>query len=99
MATRQWDCHPPIETEVNQKLQEEPGLKESYNRLKSAILAYPEQASPEIIPLSTGQKIKCRRKSIRVTSYSKNMVFSKDEITILYEVLEDRIRVVGVYFP
>jgi hypothetical protein len=99
MAQKQWDCPQPIEEQVNQRLQEKPGLKEFYNRLKESILTYPEQALPEIIPLVSGKKIKCRRKSVRATSYSKHMVFSKDEITVLYEILEDRIRVIGVYFP
>lgn len=82
-----------------QKLQEEPGLQDFYNRLKASILANPEQASPETIILNSGKKIKCRRKSTGVTSYSKRMVFSKDEITILYENLTEKIRIVGVYFP
>jgi len=99
MARKQWDCPQPIEAQVNQKLREEPGLQEFYNRLKESILANPVQASPETILLDSGKKIKCRRKSTGVTSYSKRMVFSKDEITILYENLTDRIRVVGVYFP
>jgi len=99
MAIKQWECQPPIDAFIKQKLQDEPGLKEFYNRLKEAVLANPEQASPETIRLDNGKKIKCRRKSVRATSYSERMVFSKDEIIILYEVLEDRIRVVNVYFP
>jgi hypothetical protein len=90
---------PPVENIVKQELQNKPGLKDAYKRLESSIAANPNQASPETFVLSNGKKILCRRKSIRATSYSKNMVFSKDEIVILYEILKDVIRIINVYFP
>jgi hypothetical protein len=90
---------PPINDFVQQGLQNKPGLKDAYKRLENSIVENPELASPEIIILSNGMKIRCRRKSIRATSYSKNMNFSKDEIVILYEILDGMIRVINVYFP
>jgi hypothetical protein len=90
---------PPIKDIVQKELQNKPGLRDAYKRLENSILENPKLASPEIFILSNGTKIHCRRKSIRATSYSKNMIFSKDEIVILYEVLNYQIRVVCVYFP
>jgi hypothetical protein len=92
-------CPPQIKDIVQQKLENKPGLKVAYERLKDSIVKNPKQASPETFILSNGTKIHCRRKSIRATSYSKNMVFSKDEILILYEILVDKIIVIDVYFP
>ena len=90
---------PPIEEIVNNELNSKHGLKEAYKRLEASIESNPKLASPEIFVLSNNRRINCFRKSIRATSYSKNMVFSKDEIVILYEILDDRIRVISVYFP
>lgn len=90
---------PQIENIVTIELQDKPGLKEAYKRLEDSIETNPRQASPETFILSNGAKVHCYRKSIRATSYSKHMVFSKDEIVILYEILEDRLRVIYVYFP
>ena len=90
---------PQIKEIVEQELQNKPGLRVAYKRLEASITENPQQASPEIFVLSNKKKVICRRKSIRATSYSKNMIFSKDEIVILYEVLNDKIRVIYVYFP
>jgi len=90
---------PPVEAYVQQCLHDKPGLKEFYKRLEDSVKAHPTLASPENIVLGNGMKIHCRRKSIRATSYSKNMVFSKDEIVILYEITERNIRVISVFFP
>ena len=90
---------PDIESYVNQKLQGKPGLEIFLRRLEDSIRANPKQASPEIIVLDNGKKISCRRKSVRANSYSKNMIFSKDEIIVLYKVMEKCIRVIAVYFP
>jgi hypothetical protein len=99
MATLPLFYPPPINDIVQKGLQDKPGLKDAYKRLENSIVEYPESASPETFILGNGKKIHCRRKSIRATSYSKNMVFSKDEIVILYEILDDKIRVIFVYFP
>jgi hypothetical protein len=90
---------PPINDIVQQGLKNTPGLKDAYKRLEKSIEENPEMASLETFILSNGTKIHCHRKSIRATSYSKNMNFSKDEIVILYEILDDVIRVIYVYFP
>jgi len=90
---------PPIDAYVRQWLQDKPGLAEFFKRLEDSIKSNPKQASPETFVLNNEQKIKCYRKSIRATSYSKNMVFSKDEIVILYEITEREIRVISVFFP
>ena len=90
---------PRVETYIRQCLHDKPGLNEFFKRLEDSVKANPEQASPEIIVLDNGMKIQCRRKSVRATSYSQNMVFSKDEIVILYEITEMNIRVISVFFP
>jgi hypothetical protein len=89
---------PPIKEIVEKWLQDKPGLREAYKRLEDSVTENPNQASPETFIIGK-KKIKCRRKSIRATSYSKNMIFSKDEIVILYEILDDKIRVICVFFP
>jgi len=90
---------PPVDACVKQELQGKPGLKIFFERLEDSVRANPKQASPEIIILSNGEKINCLKKSIRATSYSKTMVFSKDEIVMLYEIMQDQIRVIAVFFP
>ena len=90
---------PPIDSHVKTELHNKPGLKSAYALLEDSVKANPRQASPETFILNGGLKVHCYRKSIRATSYSKEMVFSKDEIVILYKVLGDVIRVVNVYFP
>jgi hypothetical protein len=80
-------------------LQNKPGLKDAYKRLENSIVENPKLALPETLILSNGTKIHCRKKSIRAASYLKNMIFSKDEIVILYEILDDVIRIINVYFP
>jgi hypothetical protein len=90
---------PPIEDIVRQGLQRKPNLKEFYKSLENSIVENPEQASSEIFILNNGAKIRCYKKSIRATSYSKNMPYSKDEIILLYEILDKEIRVINVYFP
>jgi|TergutMp193P3_1026864.scaffolds.fasta_scaffold05719_7 hypothetical protein len=90
---------PPIDTYVQQKLQGKPGLRVFLKRLEDSVTANPALSSPETFVLSNGEKIHCHRKSIRAASYSKTMIFSKDEIVMLYEILENHIRVIAVFFP
>ena len=91
MATLPLLYPPQIKDIVEQGLQNKPGLTEAYKRLENSIKENPNSASLELFILSNGARIRCHRKSTRATSYSKNMVFSKDEIVILYEILEDKI--------
>jgi hypothetical protein len=90
---------PPVNAAVQQKLQSSPGLKDAFNRLIKSIEDNPEQAAFETFILPGELKITCYKKTARVTSFSKNMVFSKDEIVVLYEILDEIIRVINVYFP
>jgi hypothetical protein len=99
MAVIRLDYPSYVNDLVQRRLREEPGLKRFYERLVNAVETNPEQSSPELFVLSSGKKVMCRKKSVRASSYSKKMIFSKDEIVMLYEILPDRIRVISVYFP
>jgi hypothetical protein len=83
------------------ELAKEPGLKDCIDKLENSIRANPMQAPSESRVLKDGKKITFYEKTARVESYSKTMIFSKDEITIRYVVFQENnlIAVVNIFFP
>jgi predicted transcriptional regulator len=90
---------PRINATVQQKLQSSPGLKDAFNSLVKSIEDNPFQSSFETFVLNNETKISCYKKTARVSSFSKSMAFSKDEITILYIITDTSIQAIKVFFP
>jgi hypothetical protein len=78
---------------------EKPGFVKYVEKLEKSIMKYPMRGSVEYDRLDNGKVIQYYTRSIRARSYSKTMIFSKDEIMMRYVIGNDVIVVVGIFFP
>jgi len=90
---------PHLDNIVRQELQKKPDLKDAYKLLEKSIVKNPKQASIEDFILNNGRVVRCYKKTAYAVSFSRSMPYSKNEIIILYEILDTEIRVVNVLFP